>query len=281
MSTTDTLTDRGGDFLLAEIGTLFRRRRNVALLALVAAIPVVIAFAVHASPGLTVDSGRDGVQLPPGAASGVHVALAGLLVGIPFLLPMAVALVAGDTVAGEAQTGTLRYLLTVPVGRTRLLVTKYLATLGWCAAVTAAAAVSGAAAGFSLFPGLRVRLQSGESVPLLDGLGRLLLAVGYVTVMLAAFAAIGVFASTLTDAPLAAMAATLGVAVVSQVIETLPSLDAVRPWLPTHYWPLFVDVLAAEPVTGRLQHGLLTQAAVAVLFLTLAWAQFASRDITS
>ena len=280
MSTTETVTDRGGDFLRSEVGALFRRRRNVALLALIAALPVVIAFAVHGSPDLTVDGGRDGVQLPHGAASGVHVALTGLLVSMPFLLPMAVALVAGDTVAGEAQ-GTLRYLLTVPVGRTRLLATKYLATVGWCAAATVAAAVSGAVAGFSLFPGRTVRLLSGGSVGLLDEIRRLLLAVGYVTVMLAAFAAIGVFASTLTDAPLAAMAGTLGVAVVGQVIETLPSLSAVHPWLPTHYWSLFVDVLVDEPLTGRLEHGLLTQGACAVLFLALAWAQFSTRDVTS
>jgi len=47
---------------------------------------------------------------------------------IPLFLPMAVAVVAGDAVSGEANTGTLRYLLTVPVGRTRLLAVKFVAS---------------------------------------------------------------------------------------------------------------------------------------------------------
>ncbi len=270
-----------GDFLRSELGAVFGRRRNLLLLALVAAVPVVIGIALHGSPHTSIDGGRAGVRLDDGAASGVHIALTGLLVTMPLLLPMTVALVAGDSVAGEAQAGTLRYLLTVPVGRTRLLLTKYLTVVGWCAAVTVAAALSGAVTGISLFPGRAVQLLSGDTVPLAAGLGRLAIAAGYVVVMLAAFAAIGVFASTLTDAPLVAMAATLGVAVVGEVIEAVPHLEAVRPWLPTHYWSLFVDVLVDAPVTGRLEHGLLTQAGCALLFVTLAWAQFSGRDVTS
>ena len=50
--------------------------------------------------------------------------LAALAIVLPLFLPIAVAVIAGDSVAGEAQAGTLRYLLVRPVGRTRLLVAK-------------------------------------------------------------------------------------------------------------------------------------------------------------
>ena len=46
------------------------------------------------------------------------------------VLPLVVAVVAGDSLAGEAGYGTLRYLLSCPAGRTRLLSVKYVAS--WC-----------------------------------------------------------------------------------------------------------------------------------------------------
>src|SRR5690349_23804967 len=49
---------------------------------------------------------------------------AALALVLPVFLPVAVAVVAGDSIAGEATGGTLRYLLVRPVGRTRLLVAK-------------------------------------------------------------------------------------------------------------------------------------------------------------
>ena len=57
--------------------------------------------------------------------------LAALAIVLPLFLPIAVAVVAGDSVAGEAQAGTLRYLLARPAGRTRLLVAKLVAVLAF------------------------------------------------------------------------------------------------------------------------------------------------------
>src|SRR5712671_2718799 len=52
---------------------------------------------------------------------------AALALVLPVFLPVSVAVVAGDSIAGEAANGTLRYLLVRPVGRTRLLVSKLIA----------------------------------------------------------------------------------------------------------------------------------------------------------
>ena len=48
---------------------------------------------------------------------------------LPLFLPIAVAVIAGEAIAGEAQQGTLRYLLVRPVGRTRLLVAKLVSVM--------------------------------------------------------------------------------------------------------------------------------------------------------
>ena len=47
----------------------------------------------------------------------MYVALAALSALLPFLLPMAAAMVAGYMIAGEAELGTLRIVLLRPVRR--------------------------------------------------------------------------------------------------------------------------------------------------------------------
>ena len=70
--------------------------------------------------------------------NGLFVAFAALILEMPLFLPLAVGTIAGDSVAGEANLGTLRYLLTVPVGRTRLLVVKYAAIVIFAFVATSA-----------------------------------------------------------------------------------------------------------------------------------------------
>ena len=91
---------------------VFRRKRNAAILVFLALIPVFIGIAVKVS---TPRSGGDG---PPFifqvSGNGLFLVFTALAVALPVFLPLAVAIVGGDAVAGEASTGTLRYLLTVP-----------------------------------------------------------------------------------------------------------------------------------------------------------------------
>ena len=111
--------------LVSEITVLFRRTRTIAMLAALAAIPILLAVAVRVATG----SGRDRGPAFLGdiTQNGLFVALTALTVAIPLFLPLTVGVVAGDTIAGEAGLGTLRYLLVAPAGRIRLLLVKYLA----------------------------------------------------------------------------------------------------------------------------------------------------------
>ena len=49
------------------------------------------------------------------AGNGIYLGFAGLTIEIALFLPLAVSMLAGDAVAGEANQGTLRYLLLAPV----------------------------------------------------------------------------------------------------------------------------------------------------------------------
>ena len=197
------------------------------------------------------------------------------------VLPVVVAVVAGDSIAGEAGYGTLRYLLAVPAGRTRLLVVKYATIVVWCMAavfiVSAVALIVGAA----LFPVGSVTLLSGDTVSLGAGLVRVLLVTLYLCAAMAAIGAIGLAISTFTEHSIGAIAALMILVVASEVVDNIPQFATVAPYLPTHWWNSF-DALLRTPIdTTTLEHGLLSFAVYAALFFLIAWARFTSSDVTS
>ena len=266
-----------GRFLRSELALIFRRRRNQVLLVVLGLVPVLISVAVKS----TKHSGSSGSIFGGITDNGLFAALAGFLVSSPLFLPLVIAVVAGDAVAGEANTGTLRYLLAVPVGRTRLLAVKFAATTAWCVACVALVALTGLLSGLVLFPAGRVTLLSGTTVSYGGGLVRLLLVAGYVAVTVASVAAMGLFASVLTEVPVAAMAATLTLTIASEVADAIPQLGSIHGWLPSHYWLRWVDLLRDPMVTDGVRTGLLVSLAYAAVFVSLAWARFGGKDVTS
>jgi ABC-2 type transport system permease protein len=271
-----------GRFLGSEIGMVFRRRRNQAMLVVLGLIPVVIAIAVkltsHPGPG-----GGDGggALFNSITDNGIFVGFAALLVILPLFLPMAVAVVSGDAVSGEANLGTLRYLIALPVGRSRLLVVKYLAVVVWAFACALVVAVAGLLIGLVLFPHGDVTLLSGVTVSYPAAVWRLVLVVGYLTAMMAAVGAIGLFVSTLTEVPVAAMATTLALTITSQVLDAIPQLSSIHAWLPSHYWLRFADLLRDPLAFDQIRTGLLAAAAYIAIFGALAWARFGNKDVSS
>ncbi len=264
-------------FLRSELRLVFGRQRNLALLAILAVVPVLIAIAVKAGrPG----GGGDSI-IAGATGNGLFAALAALLVSGPVFLPLVTAVVAGDSVAGEASSGTLRYLLAVPVGRTRLLAVKFTAITVWLGACVLVVALFGVLAGLVLFPSGRLTLLSGTTVSYGDGVLRLLGVCGYVTVSVLTVGAIGLFVSTMTEVPVAAMAATLTLTVISEVADAVPQLGSIHRWLPSHYWLRWVALLRDPIVTDGLVGGLLASAAYIALFGSLAWARFGGKDVTS
>src|ERR1700682_4021789 len=160
--------------LRSEVRHLFRRLRTRALLIVLTAVPVLIAVAVRLSNGP--EAGRGPAFLDQVTHNGVFAALAGLTIVVPFFLPLTVAVVSGDTIAGEANFGTLRYLLARPHGRSRLLAAKFTTTVAFCVAAAVAVGGGGLVAGVILFPVGRVTTLSGLTLPLADGLMRILAA---------------------------------------------------------------------------------------------------------
>lgn len=276
-------TDRpsvGWALLGSELAVLFRRRRTWAMLGALAAVPILIAVAVRVTSSGS-GSGRGPQFLDNITHNGLFVGVTALVVSIPLFLPLTIGVVAGDTIAGEASHGTLRYLLVAPAGRVRLLLVKYLGATTFCLAATLVVVVAGTIIGIALFPVGPVALLSGDTVPVGESLMRLLLIAGYITVSLLGLSAIGLFISTLTDVPVGAMAATVVLAVASQVLDELPQLDWLHPWLFSHYWFGFADLLRQPISWGSFGDNALLQAGYLVVFGALAYGRFLSKDVLS
>jgi ABC-2 type transport system permease protein len=295
-----------------ELYKLFTRPRTWFCVLLICALPLLVAVFV-AVTHLAPPPGEGSAFLSAVLENGKLYPAAALALVLPVFLPVSVAVVAGDAVAGEAASGTLRYLLIRPVGRTRLLVAKLLALTAFvllavvavtvtsyligvfllgpgAASAPAAVAQSGAggAAGVAgsglptggVQAGAGVTSLSGAPLSLLQLGERVAWAVGFITVSMLGVAAIALFLSTLADSALGAAIGALAVLVASEVLVTLNAASAIQPYLPTRYWLAWIDFFR-QPIFWRdIQRGFAIQAVYVAVFLAAAWANFATKDVT-
>jgi ABC-2 type transport system permease protein len=273
--------------LASELRLVFGRRRNQLLLLVVVLFPLLIGIALKvASPKGASGGGGNGpnngaVFFNQLAGNGVFLSFIALTMLLILVLPVVVAIVAGDSVAGEAGHGTLRYLLAVPAGRTRLLSAKYLTIVAFAAAATFIVAIVALLVGVVLFPVGPVALLSGTTVSLADGLLRIFLVTLYISAAMAAVGAIGLAISTLTEHAIGAIAALMILVVGSEVVDQVPQFAAAGPYLPTHWWTMFDSLLRSPVDTTTMWHGLASFAVYAILFCAFAWARFTTSDVTS
>ncbi|MGW5281628.1 ABC transporter permease [Streptomyces collinus] len=270
--------------LRSELVTTLRRWRTLALLGVLAAVPVLVGIAVKLETRGGSSAGPDGGGGPAFLAqitnNGLFLVFTALAATLPFFLPMAVGVVAGDAIAGEAGGGTLRYLLVAPAGRTRLLLTKYTTVMAFCVLATLVVAVSALAAGALLFPLGNLTTISGTRISFAEGLGRALLIALVVAASLVGVAALGLFVSTLTNSGIAAMATTVGLLITVQILDQIPQLHAVQPYLFPHYWLSFADLMRDPVYWDGLVRNLGLQVLYAAVFGSAAWARFTTKDIS-
>ncbi len=273
-------------FLRNELWTTFRRWRTLALLGVLAAVPILVGIAVKMETSDGSGPGGGGGGGGPAFISqitnnGLFLVFTALAATLPFFLPMAIGVIAGDSIAGEANAGTLRYLLVAPAGRTRLLLTKYATVLAFCLLATLVVAVSALTVGALLFPLGDLTTISGTQISFAEGLGRALLIALAVAASLVGMAALGLFVSTLTSSGIAAMATTVGLLITIQILDQIPQLHAIQPYFFSHYWLSFADLMREPVYWDDLMKNLGLQALYAAVFGSAAWARFTTKDIGS
>lgn len=267
--------------MTVELRRQLRRRRTVFGLAGVVAVPLLIAVALV----LTGAGGGDGDGDPTGlfrfaTASGLNFALVSVASMSGFLLPSVVALFTGDTVASEAGWGSLRYLLTRPVGRGRLLGRKLAVGALLSAVALVLVPVTGVLAGTVAFGWEPVSTPFG-TLPTGTAVARTAVATGYIGCSIAWVGALAFMLSTMTDAPVGAVAGSIVIVIVVQILDAITALGTLRTFLPVHEADAWIGLLAQPARTGDMGRGVLLQIPYVTFFLGVAWWWFARKDITS
>jgi len=265
---------------VVELRKLARRPRTWVSIALLAGVPVLVAVLLKIT-GIGPRPGEGPAFLSQVLNNGALFPAAALALILPVFLPVAVSVVAGDTIAGEANFGTLRYLIARPVGRTRLLAAKLVATTVFIFLAVLIVAAIGLAVGASLFGVKPLPSVSGQTIAAQDATWRTAVTVLYVGASMLGVAAFGIFFSTITDSPLAAALGALTVLVTSQVLDLIDAADVLQPYLPTHYWLAFVDLFRNPILWRNITRGFALQSVYVALVLGAAWANFRTKDIES
>jgi ABC-2 type transport system permease protein len=269
-----------GSLVASELSVLFRRRRTWAMLFTISMIPILLAIAVKLS-GSTIPPGEGPPFLDRVSQNGLFVGFTAMILAIPLFLPLTIGVVAGDTIAGEASTGTLRYLLVAPVNRARLLVVKFVGAGAFAIAAAVTLMVTGIIIGVILFPVGPVTLLSGDVISIPAALLRIFFVIVYVTISLLGLSAVGLFISTLTVIPVGAMAATVVFSTVMQILATLPQIAVIHPFLISYNWLGFADLLRNPMSFGSMISNTSLQLAYIAIFGSLAYSRFTSKDILS
>ena len=253
-----------------------RRTQLVALVLLLLPILVAIAFKV-------------GGQQTSGGAALVDIATTGAtnfalfteFAAIGFLLVVIVALFCGDTVASEASWSSLRYLLAVPVPRSRLLRQKLVVSLTLSFGANLLLPLWGYVVGGLFFGWAPARSPLGGSFTTSEAVTRLAIVVGYACVQSLVVAGLAFLLGVMTDAPLGAVGGAVLLVVVSNILDSISALDPYRRYLPTHYQYSWLDALGPTVVWDDMLRGIGLSLVYAAVFLGAAWVRFQRKDITS
>ena len=265
------------------------RARTLVIGLILVALPILITVAINArgdrpehgdGPGLFRLATQSGLLVPAAVLSATG----------GFLLVIIAGTIAADPVASDANWGNLRYLLMRPVSRVRLLVAKAFVAglLIWAATIVIV--LAGLAAGTILFgwhavtiPGLGSLVGLGGGFHLSTGalLLRVVIGTAYVAFGFTALLALGTLFSTLTDTAAGAIGATVGVYIVSSILDAIDQLGVVRYAFPTHYSDAWEAMITANTYSRDMLAGIIVQVAYLAVFGTIAVVWFRRKDIRS
>ena len=269
-----------------------RRPRTFVTFVAASAVVATVCGLVAAYRGHSAERIGDWGSVRPGS-SGIALALVALNALTLLAFPVIACVYAGDSIAGEASWGSLRYLLARPVPRWRVVCSKIVS------AATLTASTIGITAVVAFMIGLLI--YGWEALPVVDlqhstafnlasvvfgtpqALLRSLLALGVILGASAAVFAFSFLLSTITQYSFAAVAGGIGLVFASRALDNIPGLHALSPWLPvtdggTTAWTGLFD---RPTQTGPITHLLIVQATYTAVLLIAAFWRFLNADIRS
>lgn len=265
--------------LASELSLLFKRRRTRVLMVLLYLAPWLMGFVIFQFGGGNGGHGPNFIDLVTHNA--VFLVMASMSALLPLLFPLAISLVAADSIAGEASLGTLRYILIAPVSRLKLLLYKLSVALIFALVVTIGVAVSGLIAGVAFFPTGRVILLSGQTTSFSHGVFLAFIAAVLIAISMVSVVGLGLAISTFTDIPVGATLGALGLVILSEILSNITQVRGIWPLLPTNYWMTFSSLFSAPIELSGIVKDFINQGVWLIFVFSLASARFLNKDITS
>jgi ABC-2 type transport system permease protein len=200
-------------------------------------------------------------------------------------IPIVLTIVAGDQIAGEGNAGTLRFLLTHAVSRSRIIAAKFIVTLIYTAAMVLF--IGGLTLGLSLwaFGGgdLLVIRRGILVIPEAELPYHFLMAYGLATLAMFVVSSLCFLFSSLTDNSIGPIIATMAVIIVSIVIISLPFelFQSIRPYLFVNYFDAWQKVFDDPIPWDVIRKNVAILAGFLAAFFLAALAYFSRKDILS
>ncbi len=272
-----------------ELSKQLRRPRTWVALGFVILVPIIITIALKANPPSLTDRGGGGGGGGGGvrffylaAQSGLLVPIATLRVMSEFFLVVIFCLFAGDAIASEAGWGNLRFLLTRPIGRSKLVMAKLIVAAFYAALATALILASGLIAGGIAFgykslsvPQLHLSMSVGSI------LGNLVLAGVLAAWGIAGVAAFAFMLSTMMDNSAGAIMGGVGLYIVTSLLGAIDSIGPIRYGFPTFYNGAWAELFRGASFGGDMIRNVVAQIPYVIVFVAIGLWWFRRKDVTS
>ena len=289
--------------LKIEIFKIFKRPRTYIAFAVIAVIIILIQIALKFGGeeyvGLMLSGMNDSFEeIPPENILNGYLVCFIILNLLLIHIPILVALVAGDAIAGEANMGTLRLLVSKPVSRVKLLLVKFIASVFYTLLLLIWVAILALFVSMVLFGvnwlGVARELEF-NVMEADDVVWRYALAFGFAAIGLICVAALAFMLSVFADNSVGPIVTTVCVIIVFTILTQLqiPFYDeTIKPYLFTTHmlgWKGFFYVKAVDGVTvkGSVENmpAVLKSAAILIVytigFLGVAFWYFNKKNILS
>jgi len=260
---------------------LLFQRRTYLIWGGAAVIPFLVSLAIHFSHDQGGGGGGGPAFLDKVLGNGMYVPLAALAVLIPFMLPLAAAMVGGYMIAGEAELGTLRIILLRPVRRGAMLLTKWAAAMLYLAFGSVILLVSGLLFGW-LFFGLHPMVTlSGSTISIAHGLWLTLLVYLFGLAAMSTMVSLALLCSVVTDSSLTALIVTVVIYIAINIVIAFSYFAWLRPWVFPYYYTeflnLFRDPIYWRPIVKAIENFAAWSAGLTVA----AYIMFRRKDVLS
>lgn len=217
-------------------------------------------------------------------------------------VPLLVALVTGDLIAGEANMGTLRLLVTKPISRTEIILAKFCAGLIYTFILLVWMAILALLLSIAIFGKDDLLVNKSYTVIQFfvdksgdDVMWRYVCGFALAFLALATVAALSFMLSVFAENSIGPIVTTMSIIIVFSIISTmdLPLFAKINPYLFTSYmtsWKGFFNMATSE-TQGAIRGTVYSVSALVkaafvllghiLLFLGIAWYGFKKKDILS